>query len=533
MTPPTENALAAAIRAASSRDADLHILNKDDNRWDSRPWSEVLAHAEGIAAHLQDRESTAGPVAVIGESSYETVTIVLAAWLAGRASTLLPGPNRFTSLDSWAARTTTQLGALGVGQVYCQGTALHALSGAQATESGFRTGAFDEVDLWRTAPAGFEPTPTAVDAVSIYQGTAGSTGLPKAVALTAPAALANVRDVLARQQFRNGDVLCSWLPLYHDMGLMMLLAGLLTGAPTWLAPTSAFAKSPFDWLQWLTTSGATVTAAPNFAYALVGRYARLSAGADLSALRVAINGGEPIDVAATQQFSEQLASAGFDARAVCASYGLAEATCALTMPAADAGLTYDEVALPGGTTHRAALLGAALDGVELRVAPTTHGTEFDAVRPVGEIQFRSAAQMIGYHGDTPIGAGEWIGTGDLGYLVDDQLVVCGRSKELITIAGRNIFPQEIERAVVGVAGVRPGAIAAVSGGGGGGARRDQLVVVAEYSGDDKTAARRLISERVAAECGVTPGLVDLVPVGELPKTTSGKLRRVEIAAGYR
>ncbi|MEU0541952.1 hypothetical protein ABZ319_18990 [Nocardia sp. NPDC005978] len=140
--------------------------------------------------------------------------------------------------------------------------------------------------------------------------------------------------------------------------------------------------------------------------------------------------------------------------------------------------------------------------------------------------------MIGYHGDTPIGAGEWIGTGDLGYLVDDQLVVCGRSKELITIAGRNIFPQEIERAVVGVAGVRPGAIAAVSGGGSG-ARRDQLVVVAEYSGDDKKAARRLISERVAAECGVTPGLVDLVPVGELPKTTSGKLRRVEIAAGYR
>ncbi|MGV9408869.1 AMP-binding protein [Nocardia sp. NPDC003693] len=532
MTLLRENALAAAVREALRGGADLRILNKDENRWESKHWGEVLEHAEGIAAHLQSLRENAAPVAVIGEPSYETVATVLAAWLAGRASTILPGPNRFASLESWAARTTTQLTTLGVGEVFCQGAALRALT-AVAAPGGPRIAELDEVNRWRTAPAGFAPTAVAPDAVSIYQGTAGSTGIPKSVALTAPAALANVRDVLSRQRFdTRDDVLCSWLPLYHDMGLMMLLAGVVTGAPTWLAPTSAFAKSPFDWLQWLTASGATITAAPNFAYALLGRYARLAGGADLGALRVAINGGEPIDVSATQQFSAQLAPAGFDARAVCAAYGLAEATCGLTMPAAAAGLSFDEVTGPNGAPHRAALLGAALDGVELRVVPSTHTTDFDAERPVGEVQFRSTAQMVGYFGDTPIAAGEWIGTGDLGYLVDDQLVVCGRSKELITIAGRNIFPQEIERAVAGVAGVRPGGIAAVRGGGTE-ARRDQLVVVAEYLGDDEPAARRLIAERVAAECGVTPGLVDLVAAGTLPKTTSGKLRRVEIAAGYR
>ncbi|MFF2554887.1 AMP-binding protein [Nocardia sp. NPDC058058] len=530
-----ENALATAVREALSQGADLRILNKDENRWDIKPWGEVLEHAEGIAAHLQSLQvnSAPTPVAVIGEPSYETVATVLAAWLAGRASTILPGPNRFASLESWAARTTTQLTTLGVDEVFCQGAALRALTSVAPGSVGLRVADLDEVNRWRTAPAGFTPTTISPGTVSIYQGTAGSTGIPKSVALTAPAALANVRDVLSRQRFRTADdVLCSWLPLYHDMGLMMLLAGVVTGAPTWLAPTSAFAKSPFDWLEWLTASGATITAAPNFAYALLGRYARLAGGADLSALRVAINGGEPIDVSATQRFSEQLAPAGFDARAVCASYGLAEATCGLTMPAAAAGLSFDEVAGPNGAPHRAALLGAALDGVELRVVPTTHRTDFDAERPVGEVQFRSTAQMIGYFGDTAIAPGQWIGTGDLGYLVDDQLIVCGRSKELITIAGRNIFPQEIERAVAGVAGVRPGGIAAVSGGGTA-TRRDQLVVVAEYLGDDEPAARRLISERVAAECGVTPGLVDLVAAGTLPKTTSGKLRRVEIAAGYR
>lgn len=532
----TENALSAAVRDGLDRAADLHLFDKSTGTWTARSWADVIGVSETVAARLQSRQTTEtpGPVAIIGEPSFDMIATVLATWMAGRASTILPGPNRFASLDSWGARTKGQLGVLGITEVFSQGTAMKALAAqADADSPSIRLTDLGTVSELPLAPATFVPTLCSPDAPAVYQGTAGSTGVPKSVQLTADAVLHNVRSVLGRHDYRHGsDVLCSWLPLYHDMGLMMLLSGMIGGAPTWIAPTSAFAKSPFDWPEWLTRSKATVTAAPNFAYALLGRYARLAKGADLGNLRVAINGGEPIDVEATQQFSAELAKHGFDPKAVSCSYGLAEATCGLTMPSST-GLMVDEIpATTSAPARKVALLGPALDGVQLRIEPTEHTTDFDGSREVGEVEFRSTAQMIGYFGDRPVVPGEWIRTGDLGYLVGDQLVVCGRSKELITIAGRNIFPQEIERAAAGVPGVRPGGVAAVTGSGGG-ARGGQLVIVAEFIGDDATAARAAISELVAADCGITPGTVDFVEAGTLPKTTSGKLRRVEIAAGYR
>jgi long-chain-fatty-acid--[acyl-carrier-protein] ligase len=529
-----ENALVTAIRAALDGSADLHILDRTDGSWDTRPWADVVATAEAVAARLESiqRAEIPEPVAVISEPTFETIAVVLAAWMAGRASTILPGPNRFTSLDSWAERTGEVLRHLGVTQVFSQGTAMKALDVRLGSDADIRLTEVSRVAEWPTAPATFETAARPVHEAAVYQGTAGSTGMPKCVELSASAVLHNVRAVLERQNLRRGvDIGCSWLPLYHDMGLTMVLAGMVTGGPLWLVPTSAFAKSPFDWLGWLDHSQATVTAAPNFAYALLGRYARVAPTADLSALRVAINGGEPIDVEATERFTVELAKFGFDPRALCCSYGLAEATCALTMPVASSGMTIDEEAAGGAAVHKAALLGSAMNGVEIRIAPTDHRTDFDDVRDVGEVEFRSAAQMTGYVGEQPIDPGAWIKTGDLGYLVGDQLVVCGRSKELITIAGRNVFPQEVERAAAAVPGVRVGSVAAV-GGRGSQTRRDQLVIVAEYVGDDPQTARRAIIDRVAAQCGTTPSTVDFVEAGTLPKTTSGKLRRVDIAARY-
>jgi long-chain-fatty-acid--[acyl-carrier-protein] ligase len=532
-----ENALVTAIRAAADCSADLHILDRTDGSWDTRAWADVVATAEAVAARLESmqRAEIPEPVAVISEATFETIAVVLASWMAGRASTILPGPNRFASLDSWAERTGEILRLLGVREVFSQGTAIKALDARLGSNPDIRLTEVNGVAEWPTAPATFDSAVRPLHEAAIYQGTAGSTGVPKCVQLTGSAVLHNVRAVLERQNYRHGeDILCSWLPLYHDMGLMMMLAGMVSGAPTWLAPTSAFAKSPFDWLGWLDHSRATVTAAPNFAYALLGRYARVANTADLSALRVAVNGGEPIDVEATERFSVELKKFGFDPRAVSCSYGLAEATCALTMPApgASSGLIVDEVPGDGAAMRKVALLGTAINGVEIRIAPTDHRTDFHDVRGVGEIEFRSAAQMMGYVGEQPIDPGAWIKTGDLGYLVGDQLVVCGRSKELITIAGRNVFPQEVERAAAAVPGVRLGSVAAV-GGRGSQARRDQLVIVAEYVGDDPQTARRSIIDLVTAQCGTTPATVDFVEAGTLPKTTSGKLRRTDIAARYR
>jgi long-chain-fatty-acid--[acyl-carrier-protein] ligase len=201
------------------------------------------------------------------------------------------------------------------------------------------------------------------------------------------------------------------------------------------------------------------------------------------------------------------------------------------MPVASSGLTIDEEVAEGEAVRKAALLGPAINGAEIRIAPTDHRTDFDDVRDVGEVEFRSAAQMTGYVGEQPIDPGAWIKTGDLGYLVGDQLVVCGRSKELITIGGRNIFPQEVERVAAAVPGVRVGSVAAV-GGRGSQTRRDQLVIVAEYVGDNPQTARQAIIDQVVAQCGTTPSTVDFVEAGALPKTTSGKLRRIDIAARY-
>jgi long-chain-fatty-acid--[acyl-carrier-protein] ligase len=532
LTQAQHNALITAILAVQETAENLHILDSDGS-WGARRWPDVLTTAEAVAARLNSTQKAAipSPVAVISEATFETVAVVLGSWMAGRALTIQAGPNRFAKLDAWSEHTVQSLRRLGVRDVFTRGTAGKALAERLGSDTDIRLIDADAVSGWKPAPATFVIARRPEHAAAIYQGTAGSTGLPKSVELNASAVLHNVRAVIARGQYRQGDVLCSWLPLYHDMGLIMLLAGMVSGADTWIVPTSTFAKTPADWLSWIEHSRATVTSAPNFAYALLGRYARLAKRADLSTVRVAICGGEPIDVQAMELFSTELARYGFDPRALSCSYGLAEAMCALTMPAAFSGVGVDELVSGDTVVHRAALLGAPLDDVELRITPSDHRTDFDDLRDVGEIEFRSCAQMTGYVGEPPIVPGSWIKTGDLGYLVDDQLVVCGRSKELITIGGRNVFPQEVERVAAAVPGIRPGSVAAV-GGRGNHTRRDQLVIVAEYFGDDPQAARRAIVDEVTSECGITPSTVDFVDVGTLHKTTSGKLRRAEIAASY-
>ncbi|MFB8007959.1 AMP-binding protein [Nocardia sp. NPDC056000] len=540
MTPVTtavENVLISAVEERLNGSGELRILDKRTGAWSARPWADLYERSVAIAARLQStRQHETQTVAVIGEPNFETLAAICGAWLAGHGLTVLPGPNRFASSESWAAKTLAQFETLGVADVFGYGTALAALDQQLVAQAGtgVRLADPEQVATWGSAPSDFRSTPAHPDAHALYQGTAGSTGTSKTVALSASAVLHHLLAVVQRQQFDRGrDILCSWLPLYHDMGLTMALGGLVTGADTWLAPTSAFAQGPFDWLTWLTESKATITAAPNFAYALLGRYARVAKEGDLSALRMAVNGAEPIDVDATGQFCSELGKFGFDRGAMAASYGLAEATCGITMPVPGTGLRFDLLPATATTPERKlALLGPAFDGVEMRIGTPEHTTDLAGLRAVGEIEFRSLAQMTGYLGDQPVGPDEWIKTGDLGYLVDDQLVVCGRSKELITIAGRNIFPQDVERAVDGVEGVRPGGIVALSVSGGR-VRSDRLVIVAEFQGADEAAARGEISDRVAAECGIVPATVDFVEPGSLPKTTSGKLRRVEVAGRYR
>jgi long-chain-fatty-acid--[acyl-carrier-protein] ligase len=276
-----------------------------------------------------------------------------------------------------------------------------------------------------------------------------------------------------------------------------------------------------------------MTAAPNTAYNLIGKYARRVPEVDLRRLRVAINGGELVDCAGLERFATALAKFGFDPRALAPSYGLAEATCAVTTPGPGSGLRYDEVppAKPGSgePMRRHAILGAAIPGMQVRVCPVAEQPAEAIGREVGEIEIRGASMMSGYVGEPALQADSWFKTGDLGYFVDGGLVVCGRAKEVITIAGRNVFPTEIEGIAAEVRGVREGAVVAVGTDWTDDApARQGLVIAAEFRGPDESGARSELVARVASACGVVPTEVVFLAPGSLPRTSSGKLRRLEV-----
>jgi long-chain-fatty-acid--[acyl-carrier-protein] ligase len=264
---------------------------------------------------------------------------------------------------------------------------------------------------------------------------------------------------------------------------------------------------------------------------MIGKYARLVSDVDLGRVRVTISGGEPIDCAAMERFATALGGFGFDASAMSPSYGLAESTCAVTIPIPGAGLLYDEVCSATANSETAgprrhAILGAPISGMEVRIGPVPERSAELPDRDVGEIEIRGTSMMSGYFGDTPLQPDAWFRTGDLGYLTDDGLVVCGRTKEIITIAGRNVFPAEIERVAAEIRGVREGAVVAV--GTDEDSTRPGLVITAEFRGPDEAGARSELVAKVASECGIVPANVVFVRPGSLPRTSSGKLRRLEV-----
>ncbi|MEZ0341212.1 long-chain-fatty acid--ACP ligase MbtM [Mycobacterium sp. pV006] len=509
---------AALSSAMTTTPRDLVLFDRADSTWVRHPWQEVHARAENIAERVG--AGAGGAVGLVGEPTVEFVAAIQGAWLAGRALSILPGPVRGADPDQWARATAERFSGIGVTQVITPeyrellstnntGLTIHdaaAIGSAQRSTS---------------------LTPATPGATAVLQGTAGSTGTPRTAQLPPEAVYANVSALLQQTRVDPAvDVGCSWLPLYHDMGLTFLLTAMLSGSEIWLAPTAAFAASPFRWLSWLSESRASLTAAPNFAYTVLGRYSRRVSDVDLGRLRFAINGGEPIDCEGYQLFLTEMARFGLDPHAAAPSYGLAESTCAVTSPLPGTGLLFDEIPDPvTDSVKRHAVLGQPVPGMEVRVTPTEHHDDPDE-RGIGEIEIRGTSMMSGYLGQAPLAPGDWFRTGDLGYLTDSGLVVCGRIKELITVAGRNIFPSEVERVAAGVRGVREGAVVAVSSSGD--SARQALVIAAEFRGPDEAGARSEVIARVAAECGVVPADVVFLAPGSLPRTSSGKLRRLEV-----
>jgi long-chain-fatty-acid--[acyl-carrier-protein] ligase len=498
----------------------LRVLGAD-GQWSPHSWPEVHTRAENLAERIVSDGASA--VGLVGDPTVEFVAAIPGAFFAGAAVSILPGPIRRADPRQWARTTLDRFRSIGVTTVFSHGTHLRLLR-----DSGAAITVYDLTEVAHPHRSTTFRGPQHTE-VAILQGTAGSTGTPRTAQISPAAALANFRGLVTRVNVDHRCRLHSWLPVYHDMGLAFLLVAALGQADLWQAPTTAFAGNPFAWLKWLTESRATMTAAPNMAYNLIGKYASSLSGFDLSNLGFTLNGGEPVDCMGYRRFSEEMARFGFDPSSLAPSYGLAESTCAVTVPEPFSGLHIDEVSVATGTgpaIRRYAVLGQPINGMEVRVnVDAPHPTEVTG-RAVGEIEVRGTSLMTGYVGQDPIDRQSWLPTGDLGYFTDEGLVVCGRAKELITVAGRNVFPAEIERIAGQIEGIREGCVVAV--GTGEASARPGLLIAAEFKGDNESAARSEVVARVASACGVVPADVVFLQPGALPRTSSGKLRRLEV-----
>ncbi|HEX2038444.1 MAG TPA: AMP-binding protein [Acidimicrobiales bacterium] len=503
-------------------------------------WDDLHEEARATAAALQARGIGAGShIALLGPTSRHLVTAVQATWLVGGTVVVLPLPMRLGSLDEFVLQTRLRIHGADADAVLIDGDLaafVEQLPGDPPLIPLAEVVGRGRADDY-TAPV-VDP-----DDLAVLQFTSGSTADPKGVMLPHRVILANLDGAAAAAHLDvDDDVVVSWLPLYHDMGLIgTLTLPMITGTDLVLGAPQDFMAAPARWMEWMSEYGGTATAGPNFAYALAARALRRLENLDLSRWRLALNGAEPVDPETMADFCDAAALHGFDPRAAFPAFGMAEVAIAGAFPAPMSGVRLDTVDRQTLETERyaapvdpkadgaraLALLGRPIPGLEMRICdPATGDVMRD--REVGELEIRGSSVTPGYYKrpDATESAFHdgWLRTGDLAYLVDGELVICGRIKDVIVIGGRNLHPEDVERAVASVDGVRAGNVIAFGVEGRKG--REALVVVAETKQPEEAPAiRRAVVTRVVDAVGVPPTEVVLVAAGSLPKTSSGKLQR--------
>jgi fatty-acyl-CoA synthase len=385
----------------------------------------------------------------------------------------------------------------------------------------------------------------------ILQYTSGSTSEPKGVMIPDRVLGSNL-DALAEaaELDETVDVTVSWLPLYHDMGLVGLLALPMTvGLDHVQAAPQDFLSHPGHWMEWISRYRGTATAGPNFSWVLATRALKRMSDLDLSSMRIALTGAEPIDPDAVEAFLAASAPFGFPPGAVFCAFGMAEVAIAGTFPPPGRGMKVDTVeraaletkheavpADPGDElARRIALLGTPVPGLEMRICDPSSGAVLTE-RLVGELELRGTSVTPGYYKRPDLSEGlfhdGWLRTGDLAYAVDGELVICGRIKDVIIVGGRNVYPMDIERACGDIDGVRAGNVIAFGVEGYKGKESVVIVAEARADGDALEEIRRHVHDRCVQVVGLPPRDVMLVQAGTLPKTSSGKLQRARCREQY-
>lgn len=414
-------------------------------------------------------------------------------------------------------------------------------------------GLLDQANLaerWTWPVGGGVPgqeVPRESDELAFIQFSSGSTRAPKGVMIRQGQALANLRSIGEGIGLGAADRTFSWMPLSHDMGLVGFhLAPLRWGADQALMPTSAFARTPLVWLQDAAALGSTILSSPNFGYRhALKSIARkgIPEGVDLSGVRLIMNGAEPISLALSEEFLDRLAPVGLARSTIFPVYGLAEATLAVTFPAAgeiiqgirlarEASGLGDRVQETGGEEAMVTVgCGRPLPGVEVRITGADGGGLPED--HVGRVWIRGDNVTEGYLDDPAATAaalqGEgWLDTGDLGFMRDGALHITGRLKDLVIVNGQNLYPHDLEESLqsaLGVDALRV-AVAAVQRAG----AAEEAAVFMVHRGDPASFADTAVAARQHLSDVYGIGVDLVVPVQQIPRTTSGKVQRARLAA---
>ena len=505
-------------------------------------WGEVHEKARRAAGGLAAAGVGHGEaVGVLAGAPVEIAPTAQGVWMRGATVTMLHQPTPRTDLLLWAEDTTTVIDMIDARVVIVSDPFMAAVPVLE--NAGIRVVTVEQL----LAGDPTDPVETGEDDLAMMQLTSGSTGSPKAVQITHRnlVSIAEAMFVGARYNV-DTDVIVSWLPLFHDMGMTgFLTVPMYFGAELVKITPTDFLRDTLLWARLIDKYEGTMTAAPNFAYALFAKRLRKQAQPgqfDLSTLRWALSGAEPVEPADVEDLCEAGAPFGLKPDAILPAYGMAETTVAVSFSECGAGLVVDEVdadllavlrrAVPAakGNTTRLATLGPLLDGLEARVVDEVGNLV--PTRGVGVIELRGEPLTPGYitvGGFVPTQDEQgWYDTGDLGYLTENgHIVVCGRVKDVIIMAGRSIYPTDVERAAGRVEGVRPGCAVALRLDAGH-SRESFAVAVESNAFEDPAQVRRIkhqVAHEVVAEVDMRPRNVVVLGPGTIPKTPSGKLRR--------
>ncbi len=543
------SAFTDALRRAAEGDAGM--TTGEPHEPVRTTWAQVHAAAcAGARVLAQNGVRPGDAVAVLAAKPFEVAPVAQAAWLAGASVTMLHQPTARTNLATYAADTAAVLSLIGakaivLGDPFTEFAEMVQASGVTALT----------VDGLVSEPGGPAPDVTiGEDDPALLQLTSGSTSTPKAVVIRHRNLWANIEAMCASAGIKPGEVMVSWLPLFHDMGMVgFLTLPMCRGVELVTVTPADFLGSPVLWPALISKYSGTITAAPNFAYALTAKVLSRAGHAglqlDLSTMRFALNGAEPIDVAAVRAFLDAGARFGLPSTAMVCAYGMAEATLGVSFHPWGTPLEVDTVDAtdleerrlavpvdPSGRNGAAAaatrtfpVLGPPLQGIEVTAMGPDGAPLGD--RQVGTLHLRGESITDSYLTvDGPVPTKDpdgWLDTGDLGYLVNGEVVICGRVKDLIIMGGRNIYPTDVERIAETVEGVRAGNAVAVRWTTSGGRESFALAVESRQAGDAEAAERISTEVRsaVTSAIGVRPAQVTVLPVGTLPKTPSGKLKR--------